>query len=253
MHIESNRLRWPRVDDLLAFFARATQAGKTGAQTTGMRWSVGADIGWLTGEPRAAEVIAKLEAMGVEMDVHAHEFADRANNAARITQLGGHPNQVSSGNVVTEIDRLRQPVVGNNGATWQAEILYGTALRPDHSPGSEDFGYGIWRPKSGAEFKIHDPNGNLISVGGGPRTLSGAQAIIDYLRTATGLPPVFSTTVMVHPDSLVNVTTTDGIAQIEAWAAAAGANAQVKWATLSTTAAAWKAAGGVPSRLESLR
>ena len=249
MHIESNRLRWPNVDALLAFFTRATQAGKSGTQPTGMRWSVGADIGWLTGEPRAAEVITKLEAMGVELDVHAHEFADRANNAARITQLGGHPNKVSSGNVVTEIDRLRLPVVGRNGATWQAEILYGTALRPDHSEGSEDFSYGIWRPKSGAEFTVHDPNGNLISVGGGPRTLAGAQALIDYLRTATGLPPVFSTTVMVHPDSLVNVGTAEGIVQIEAWAATTGANVQVRWATLSQTAAAWLATGGVPSRL----
>ena len=206
----------------------------------------------LAGEPRAGETIAKLEAMGVEMDIHAHSFADRANCAARITQLGGHPNKVSSGNVVTEIDALRVPVVGANGATWQAEILYGTALRPDHSPGSEDIGYGVWRPKSGAEFKTHDPAGNLISVGGGPRTLAGATALIDKLKTLTGLPPVYSTTVMVHPDTLVNVGTSDGIAQIEAWAATAGQQTHVKWATLSETAAAWRAAGGINSRVEDL-
>ncbi|HQR35990.1 MAG TPA: hypothetical protein PLK30_24920 [Blastocatellia bacterium] len=252
MHIESNRLRWPKVDDLLAFFTRATKAGKVGAQTTGMKWSVGADIGWLTGEPRAAEVITKLEAMGVEMDIHAHSFSDRANCAARITQLGGHPNKVSSGNVVTEIEGLRQPVIGSNGATWRAEILYGTALTPDHSPGSEDTSYGVWRPKSGAEYKLHDPNGNLISVGGGPRTLAGATAIIEKLKTLTGLPPVYSTTIMVHPDTLVNVGTQDGIAQIEAWAAMAALNDNVKWATLSETAAAWKAAGQVASRVEDL-
>ncbi|MFN8004676.1 MAG: hypothetical protein U0X75_27105 [Acidobacteriota bacterium] len=252
MHIESNRLRWPNVDALLAFFTRATKAGRVGSEPAGMKWSVGADIGWLTGEPRAGEVIAKLEAMGVEMDVHAHSFSDRANCAARITQLGGHPNKVSSGNVVTEIDGLRQPVVGANGATWQAEILYGTALRPDHSPGSEDVSYGVWRPKSGAEYKIHDPGGNLISVGGGVRTLAGATAIIDKLKTLTGLPPVYSTTIMVHPDTLVNVTTQDGIAQIEAWATTARANSFVKWATLSETAAAWKAAGQIASRVEDL-
>lgn len=252
MHIESNRLRWPRVDDLLAFFTRATKAGRVGSEPNGMKWSVGADIGWLTGEARAGEVIAKLEAMGVEMDIHAHNFNDRANNAARITQLGGHPNKVSSGNVVTEIDALRQPVIGSNGATWQAEILYGTALRPDHSLGSEDYSYGVWRPKSGAEYKIHDPNGNLISVGGGVRTLAGATAITDKLKALTGLPPVYSTTIMVHPDTLVNVGTSDGIAQIEAWATAARANTFVKWATLSETAAAWKAAGSVASRVEDL-
>lgn len=252
MHIESNRLRWPNVDNLLVFFTRATKAGRVGSEPAGMKWSVGADIGWLTGEPRAAEVITKLEAMGVEMDIHSHSFSDRANCAARITQLGGYPNKVSSGNVVTEIDGLRQPVVGSNGATWQAEILYGTALRPDHSPGSEDVSYGVWRPKSGAEYKVHDPNGNLISVGGGPRTLAGATAIIDKLKTLTGLPPVYSTTIMVHPDTLVNVGTQDGIAQIEAWASAARANNFVKWATLSGTAAAWKAAGQVASRVEDL-
>lgn len=252
MHIESNRLRWPNVDALLAFFTRATKAGRVGSEPAGMKWSVGADIGWLTGESRAGEVIAKLEAMGVEMDIHAHNFSDRANCAARITQLGGRPNKVSSGNVVTEIDGLRQPVIGANGATWQAEILYGTALRPDHSPGSEDTSYGVWRPKSGAEYKVHDPNGNLISVGGGPRTLAGATAIIDKLKALTGLPPVYSTTIMVHPDTLVNVGTQDGIAQIEAWATAARANSFVKWATLSETAAAWKAAGQVVSRVEDL-
>lgn len=252
MHIESNRLRWPNVDALLAFFTRATQAGKVGSEPAGMKWSVGADIGWLNGEPRAGEVITRLEAMGVEMDIHAHNFNDRANCAARITQLGGHPNKVSSGNVVTEIEGLRQPVIGSNGAAWQAEILYGTALTPNHAPGSEDVSYGVWRPKSGAEYKVHDPNGNLISVGGGVRTLAGATAIIDKLKTLTGLPPVYSTTIMVHPDTLVNVTTQDGIAQIEAWAAAARANSFVRWATLSETAAAWKAAGQVASRVEDL-
>jgi hypothetical protein len=249
MHIESNRLRWPKVDALLAFFERATRAGKVGSQTTAMKWSVGADIGWLTGEPRAAEVIAKLEAMGVEMDIHAHNFADRANCAAQITRLGGHPNKVSSGNIVTEIDALRSPVKGSNGATWQAEILYGTTQRPGHSEGADDTSYGVWRPKSGSEYTTHDPAGNLISVGGGPRTLAGATSIIDKLKSVTGLPPVYSTTVMVHPDTLVVVGTSDGIDKIEAWAATAGKEAVVKWGTLTETAAAWVAAGSKNSRV----
>ena len=249
MHIETNRLRWPNVDTLLAFFTRATKAGKVGSQTTAMKWSVGADIGWLTGEPRAAEVIAKLEAMGVEMDIHAHNFSDRANCAAQITKLGGHPNKVSSGNTVTEIDALRSPVTGSNGATWQASILYGTNLSPGHAIGADDKSYGVWRPKSGSEYTVHDPAGNLISVGGGLRTLDGATAIIDQLKSARGLLPVYSATVMVHPDTLVVVGTSDGIDKIEAWAAAAGNQSVVKWATLTETAAAWVAAGGKASRV----
>ena len=254
MHIESNRLRWPKVDALLAFFERATRVGRVGAQASGMRWSVGADIGWLTGEPRAAEVIAKLEALGVEMDIHAHNFADRANCAAQITKLGGHPNRVSSGNIVTEIDALRSPVRGSNGATWQAEILYGTAQQPGHAEGSEDLSYGIWRPKSGREYTVHDPAGNLISVGGGPRTLAGATTIIQFLRqrlqSKQVMAPVYSTTVMVHPDSLVVVGTTEGIEQLEAWANSAGLEAHVSWATLTESAAAWVKAGSQASRLD---
>ncbi len=249
MHIETNRLRWPNVDKLLAFFERATKAGKVGNQGTAMKWSVGADIGWLTGEQRAAEVIAKLEAMGVEMDIHAHEFADRANCAAQITRLGGHPNKVSSGNTVTEIDALRKPVTGSNGATWQAAILYGTNLNPGHAVGADDKSYGVWRPKSGSEYTVHDPTGNLISVGGGPRTLEGATAIIDKIKSTSGLLPVYSTTVMVHPDTLVVVGTSDGIEKIETWASSAGLSQVVKWANLTETAAAWVAAGGKASRV----
>ncbi|NBO65829.1 MAG: hypothetical protein EBU88_13475, partial [Acidobacteria bacterium] len=193
--------------------------------------------------------IAKLEAMGVEMDIHAHNFSDRANCAAQITKLGGHPNKVSSGNTVTEIDALRSPVTGSNGATWQASILYGTNLNPGHAIGADDKSYGVWRPKSGSEYTVHDPAGNLISVGGGLRTLDGATAIIDQLKSARGLLPVYSTTVMVHPDTLVVVGTSDGIDKIEAWAAAAGTQSVVKWATLTETAAAWVAAGGKASRV----
>ncbi|MBL8214482.1 MAG: S-layer homology domain-containing protein [Bryobacterales bacterium] len=252
MHIESNRLRWPNVDRLLAFLTRATQAGRVGNQTNAMRWSVGADIGWLQGEPRAAEVITRLEAMGVEMDIHAHGFADRASCAARITQLGGHPNRVSSGNLTSEVDRLRLPVTDASGASWQAEVLYGIVTQSGHGPGVDDEAYGLWRPKSGADWKTHDPQASLIAMGGGPRTLTGAAALIERLKTASGAAPVYSSTIMVHPDSLVVVDTNDGIDQIEAWAATSGLNSNVRWATVSETAAAWLAAGGVPSRVEDL-
>src|SRR4051812_24999196 len=76
MHIEPSRRSWPDPDRLIAFFRRATAAGKEG-RTQGMRWSIGADIGWLEGEPRAGEVVRALETLGVEWDVHAHQLADR--------------------------------------------------------------------------------------------------------------------------------------------------------------------------------
>ncbi len=252
MHIETRRDKWPNIDALLAFFTRATKAGKVGGQTTGMRWSVGADIGWLNEEPRAAEAIRQLEAMGVEMDVHAHNFADKANCNVKITQLGGHPNKVASGLIYTEIDGLRSPVQGNLGATWQAGVLWGIVRESSHVLGADDFAYGVWRPKSSSDWQTHDPNANLIAVGGGTRDLAGAEAAVEKLRNLQGLPPVFSTTVLVAPASLKVLDASDGIEQIETWAARVGANSHVKWANFTETAAAWVAAGGVNSRVEDL-
>jgi hypothetical protein len=87
MHIETSRTKWPQPDALLAFFQRAIAAGKVGSQTTGMRWSIGADVGWLTGEPRAAEIIRTLSALGVEWDIHAHSATETAHHSNDLNGL----------------------------------------------------------------------------------------------------------------------------------------------------------------------
>ena len=251
MHIETNRSSWPNPDQLIAFFARATAAGKSGGRTSAMRWSVGADIGWLQGEPRAAEVITRTEAMGVEWDVHAHEMADRATCSASITQLGGHPNKVASGVIATEIDALRSLVRGGGGATWQAEVLWGIVRQANHGPGSDDDAIGVWRPRSSAEWTAHDPNGALIAVGGGTRRLQEIEAYAGRLASTQGLPPVLSATIMVAPGTLTIVNTGDGIDAIEAWASRMSSVSGVKWGNIRESAAAWVAAGSVGSRIES--
>ena len=166
MHIETNRVSWPAPDALVAFLQRATAAGT--------RWSIGADVGWLQGEPRAGDVIRATEAFGVEWDVHAHRLADRARGAELISRMGGHPTGVASGVVVTEIDAMRAPLVVG-GITWQATALWGLVLNPDHRDGSDDGSYGLWRPVSPARWTEHDPSGTLVAVGGGARTLAGAE------------------------------------------------------------------------------
>lgn len=250
MHIETKRDHWPQPDALIAFFKRAT--------ATGMQWSIGADMGWLEGEPRAAEIIRATEALGVEWDIHAHQMSDRAKCYATISQLGGHPNNVISGSQVSEIDALRNPLA-YNGTTFQPKIIWGGTLRPDHSVGSEDFSFGVWRPKSSSEWKTHDPNGNLITVGGGTRMLAGAE---DFAKALAANPsryaPVTSATIMVAPSSLTVVDTAskglsvshNGIDAIEASAKRLSAIANVRFATISKTADAWVAAGGIPSRTD---
>ena len=248
MHIESNFSTWPNVDALLAFFQRATAAGKVGTKTSGMKWSIGADINWLNNEPRAGEVIRTLSALGVEWDIHAHNAADRIRNVERIRALGGTPNGVVSGLINTEIDALRTMQTTSSGYQWQPEVLWGLTTSDGHTGTSDDTAAGLWRPQSTSAWRAHDPAGNLIAVGNGGRTLAAAEALANEVAAGSYVQPVYSVTLNVQPKTLTIVGTTDGIAQIEAWAARVGLQAHVVWNSLSGTAAAWKAAGALPSR-----
>lgn len=258
MHIETSPARWPDPDKLIAFFQRATAAGKVGSQSTGMRWSIGADTGWLNGEARAGEIIRTLSALGVEWDVHVHSASDRAKAAQRIVALGGTPNKVLSGVQVSDIDSVRSAQSGTAGYSWLATDLWGMVRTGSHSAGSEDFSSGLWQPRSTADWQAHDPAASLVAVGGGSRALASAETMASQLTTTGGYTaPIYSTTIMVDSFTLTvsdaaNATTsTDGIDTIEAFASRMGARANVRWATLSGTATAWRTAGSMPSRVAS--
>jgi hypothetical protein len=246
MHIETRRQSWPDPDALLAFFKRAT--------ATGMRWSIGADIGWLDGEPRAGEIIHATEALGVQWDVHAHKLADRANCAAAIKRLGGHPTAVASGVLVGELDSFRAPIQGRDGATWQARVLWGFAFRPGHGPGADDRAIGLWRPKSSAEPAVHDPVGTLIAYGSGHLGLAELERFASKKPASVGDAKVIGVSVMVAPRRLRTIGADDGFGDgletIEAWAARLAKQPQVRWATIAETAEAWSAQGAVPSRIK---
>jgi hypothetical protein len=260
MHIETNPSRWPKPDNLLAFFQRATQAGKVGSQSGGMRWSIGADIGWLNNEPRAGEIIRTLSVLGVEWDVHVHLATDAIAAAQKIIALGGTPNKVVSGVQVSDIDGMRSTLLGSGNYTWNADSLWGVVRVGSHKTGSEDFSNGLWQPRSNADWQAHDPNATLVAIGGGNRSLSTAEDLATKLAQGTQggyTAPVYSATIMVDQVTLTvsdaaNATTSsDGIDQIEAFAARVGALAQVRWGSLSSTASAWRSAGSIPSRIAS--
>lgn len=250
MHIESDPSRWPDPVKLVDFFTRATAAGHGSDRATGMRWSIGADIGWLRNEPAAVSVILATQALGVEWDIHAHNAADRPECFVKIRNFGGAPNRVVSGLTVSEIDSLRRPQIASDGTRWGAQVLWGLVIRAGHGSGSDDRAFGVWRPRSSSDWQRHAPSGSLIAVGGGGRTLDST---IDFaLGLAAGTvgrgEPISSATINVAPDTLQVVDTTDGIAEIEAWADAMALLPHVQWATIRETAADWVAAGGVPSR-----
>lgn len=240
-HIESAPKSWPDPDAFLVFLQQVTDLG--------LRWSVGADVGWLEGEPRAAELIQKSEALGVQWDVHTHDTADRVKAAWLITQLGGHPNSVVSGMLVTELDAMRQPLT-YQGYTWTPQILWGGTNCPGHRPGCDDLAAGLWSPLSSGQYQVHDPNGTLIRVGGGTHQLADALALVEAIADGQYDYPVISFTIMVVPSTLRIVESADGIEQIADFARQMNGYPCVRWATIEETAQAWVQAGRIPSRIE---
>ena len=246
-HIESKPQTWTNVDAFLGFLQQVTALG--------MKWSVGADIGWLEGEPRAAELIQASEALGVQWDVHTHSPQDRAKAAYLITQMGGHPNSVVSGMLVSEFSSIGPQIY--QGLTWTTNVLWGGTNSPGHRPGCDDLAAGLWIPLNAEQYATHDPNGTLVRVGGGTHQLDDGRALAQSIANGQYTYPVISFTVMVAPSTLQVVgpgvqivESGDGIAEIATFVNEMNGYGFVRWATIEETAQAWVAAGSVPSRIE---
>lgn len=239
-HIESKPQVWPDVDAFLAFLQQVTALG--------MKWSVGADIGWLEGEPRAAELIQTSEALGVQWDVHTHSPQDRAKAAYLITQMGGHPNSVVSGMLVSEFNNIG--VQTYQGFTWTPQVLWGGTNCPGHRPGCDDLAAGLWIPLSSEQYATHNPSGQYIRVGGGTHQLDDGRMLAQSIANGQYTYPVISFTLMVTPTTLQIVESDDGIAEITAFASEMNGYPFVRWANIEETAQAWVEAGSVPSRIE---
>ena len=239
-HIESKPQVWPDVDDFLAFLQQVTALG--------MKWSVGADIGWLEGEPRAAELIQASEALGVQWDVHTHSPKERAKAAYLITQMGGHPNSVISGMLVSEFNKIGPQTY--QGFTWTPQVLWGGTNCPGHRPGCDDLAVGLWIPLSAEQYATHNPSGQYIRVGGGSHQLADGLALAQAIADGQYPYPVISFTLMVDPIKLTIVESNDGMTEIAAFVNEVNQYGFVRWANIEETAQAWVAAGSIPSRIE---
>jgi hypothetical protein len=239
-HIETKPQTWPNVDSFLNFLQQVT--------VLGMKWSVGADIGWLEGEPRAAELIQSSEALGVQWDVHTHNGEDRAKAAYLITQMGGHPNSVVSGMLISEFSSIGPQTY--QGFTWTPQVLWGGTNCPGHRPGCDDLAAGVWIPLSAEQYTTHNPSGQYIRVGGGTHQLEDGLALAQAIANGQHTYPVISFTLMVSPTTLTIVESSDGMAKITTFFNEMNGYNFVRWANIEETAQAWVAAGSVPSRIE---
>lgn len=242
MHIESKADSWPRdVDAFLAFLEATTNAG--------MRWSIGADVGWLEGGERAAEIIQRAGAMGVQWDVHAHEAADRAKAAYLLTQYGVTPTGVVSGMRIDEFDGLFQPLT-YQGYTWTPQVVWGGANCVGHRPGCDDTSIALYRPTSSTQYTVHDPNGALIRVGNTDHQLATAEQLLSQIAAGQySSVPVLEFTIMVEPETLQIVNSENGLTELLAFIERVKQNPAVRFGTIEETAQAWVSAGSVPIQI----
>lgn len=238
MHIETKSNSWPRdVDVFLAFVEKITNAG--------MRLSIGADVGWLEGGVRVQEIIQRASAMGVQWDVHAHAAADRAKAAYLLTQYGVTPTSVVSGMQIEEFDGLHQPLT-YQGYSWTPRVVWGGVACVGHKPGCDDTSITLYRPTSSAQYDVHDPNGNLIRVGNTDHQFASVDQLLVQIAAGKYSAPVISFTIMIEPETLQVVNSTDGLDVILAFAERMKQNQTVRFGTIEETAQAWAAAGSIP-------
>jgi hypothetical protein len=237
MHIESSSNSWP--NDAEAFLAYLEQTS-----AAGVHWSIGGDIGWLTGDPHAREIVTRAAALGVQWDVHAHKASDRGRIAATLASWGVTPTAVISGMLISEYNRIPASYTYND-YSWTPAIVWGGTKCAGHRPGCDSSAVGLYRPKSSLQYTVHSATGKLICVAGGNHQLATARSLADQIAAGQVTARVVGFTIMVSPTTLRVVESTDDIQSILAFVAEMNGVPFVRWATISETAQAWVQAGSV--------
>lgn len=238
MHIESALGSWPQdTDTFLSFLQQTTDAG--------IRWSIGGDIGWLTGDPRAKEIVTRSAAVGVQWDVHGHKDSDRGRIASTLASWGVTPTGVISGMLISEYNRIPRSYL-SQGYRWTPTIVWGGVKCSGHKLGCDDSSIGIYRPKSSAQFTVHSATGKLIRVAGGDHQLATAENFVTRIASGQVTAPVIGFTIMVEPEALQIVNSEDGLDEILDFVSRMDGVDFVHWRTISETAQAWVQAGSVP-------
>lgn len=244
MHIETSPSKWPtNADSLVPLFSRLITMGKKTDLST-MKWSIGPDIGWLQKEPKARKVLASLENMGVAIDIHAHNSSDRPKINQLLISWGLHPTNVANGVITSEIDLLRLPQ-SYSGTTWQCEILMGVNKNGSHLTDAEDTHAGLWKPKSSADYLVHDASKNITIVGGYTRNINDIESLASSLNL---LHPVTSAIVMIDPVTFKTPKESYDEVTIKSWASRMAQKSNTIWAHATEIDKAWKNSGGINSQ-----
>ena len=170
----------PDYDDdpaLMSHFATGMRAFSQMAADHGAFINFGSDWTFSRGAARYEPgFYADLEAMGHEIDAHAHESSVLYKEVREaIVLAGGHPTAVASGMDETAI---HAELAYFDHRAPEFEILWGVSL-PGHGAG-ECVASWVWRPAF-EDWTVHDPSSRYIYIGHGEllNSLDAIEAAID--------------------------------------------------------------------------
>jgi hypothetical protein len=128
---------------------------------------------------------------GVEIDPHCHENSgyNYADVAYLIQKAGVTPSCVVGGHLwdpngekFQNWSRFTNGIYGEkygNSAFWKPTVLMGAA---SYKHSNDPSASGVWKPKSKDEFFTHDPNSNLVSIGGWSRDGNSLTELISKIQ-----------------------------------------------------------------------
>jgi hypothetical protein len=204
----------PDYDDnepLLLHFTSVMRAFATMAAEHGAKINFGSDWTFSLGVARYdPRFYADLQALGHEVDAHAHESCILYHEVREhIADNGITPTHVASGMGESEIYNQMQYF---DDFYPEFHILWGVAI-PGHGPGEDMAGW-VWRPDR-SNWLLHDLEGRYIHIGHGEQVNS-----VDYIQQAiTNRYPARINTyaVFVAPREFLAAPNTPGIP--EQWTA----------------------------------
>ena len=150
-------------ETLMHHFAAAMHAYAEMAATHGARINFGSDWTFSRGVARyEPSFYADLEALGHEIDAHAHQSSISYHDVrADIVLAGGTPTHVASG---LNEEEIHVQLAGLDAVYPEFQILWGVSL-PGHGAG-ECIAPWAWRP-SHDDWTVHDPDGRYLYIGHG--------------------------------------------------------------------------------------
>ncbi len=206
------------------------------------------DRGEITTDTGGMNIVRWMaEVKDVEIDPHAHESRyNYADVAYLIQELGVTPTSTVGGFLYDPPDNpqgWQQHQAGLTGWIfpdyfWQADALWGAATSLHQ--GDDDHTSGVWSPLDKEHFYTHDPDQDLIYIGGCTLEAKGLFKLLEAIESGTAPADGFYTAATFFAQDFISE---ESIAELEAFIVELEPYREagtVEWVHLSEIAEMWR-------------